>query len=310
MTGSYKLASFEIAGETRAGILVGDRLYDAAALTGMQADATVLGILEDWAAADARLGAAADRAPDSGARSYPRDKMRLRAPVLWPSAIYCAGSNYADHSAEMTRANNLAPEPDPRALGLKPWHFLKAARSSVSDPGAVVRTSHYSTMMDWEIELVAVIGPAAKDVSIENALAHVAGYTIANDLSARDRRRRPHVSDTSPFKADWIAHKSFDGSCPVGPWIAPAKDIGDPQALKLTLSVNGAVKQDSSTSKMIFSVAEQIAHLSASVTLQPGDLILTGTPAGVGAARQEFLQPGDAVTLSIEGIGTLAHSIC
>lgn len=306
---SYKLATADVAGSARAAIVIDDVAYDAAALTGVPEDRTVLGILEDWDSAKARLATAIGLRDASGVKPAPVRGLPLRAPVLWPSAIYCAGSNYADHSAEMTRVNGLPPEPDPRALGLEPWHFLKAPRSCVSDPGSVVRTSHYSAMMDWEIELVAVIGRAAKDVSTATALDYVAGYTIANDLSARDLRRRPHVSDVSPFKADWVSHKSFDGSCPLGPWIVPAEQIGDPQDLTLKLAVNGVPKQDSSSSQMIFTVAEQVAYLSKRVTLWPGDLVLTGTPAGVGNARGEFLKAGDVVTLSIEGIGTLTHSI-
>ena len=133
-----------------------------------------------------------------------------------------------------------------------------------------------------------MIGRPAKHVPMEKALSYVAGYTVANDLSARDRGRRPHIADTSPFKADWVAHKSFDGSCPLGPWIVPASDIKDPQNLAIKLWVNGEIKQDSNTGKMIFNLAEQIAHLSSRLTLHPGDLILTGTPAGVGAGRGEY----------------------
>src|SRR5262249_21657175 len=150
-------------------------------------------------------------------------------------------------------------------------------------------------MMDWEAELTAVIGRPAKNVTLDKALSCVAGYTIANDLSARDVFRRPHVSDTSPFKFDWLSQKVFDGACPLGPWIVPADDVPDPQTLGMKLWVNDVIKQDSNTSGMIFTLAEQIAHLSSRVTLYPGDLILTGTPAGVGMARKEFLKTGDVV---------------
>ena len=195
-----------------------------------------------------------------------------------------------------------------KELGEKPWHFVKTSRGSVVGPGTKVRLPLFSQMVDWEVELAAVIGKAAKDVPVEKALDYVAGYTIANDLSARDMGRRPHISDTSPFKADWVAHKSFDGSCPLGPWIVPAGDIPDPQNLGLKLWVNGVIKQDSHTSKMIFTLAEQIAHLSTRLTLQPGDLILTGTPAGVGLARKEFLKAGDVVKVWVEGVGTLTNT--
>ena len=179
----------------------------------------------------------------------------------------------------MARHLNRPLEPDPHTLGLKAWHFLKAGRA-LADPGATVKISGISEEVDWEVELAAVIGRAAKNVPKEKALSYVAGYTAANDLSARDRGRRAKVSDTSPFKADWIKHKTFEGSCPLGPWIVPAADIGDPQNLGLKLWVNDVLKQDSNTKDMIFTLAEQIERLSDGMTLYPGDLILTGTPAG------------------------------
>jgi 2-keto-4-pentenoate hydratase/2-oxohepta-3-ene-1,7-dioic acid hydratase in catechol pathway len=302
---SYKLATYATADGPRTGIVIGEELVDAARLTGTAADATVLGIVQDWAAAHGRLAESAARAAPGAGR--PLAKVRLLAPILWPSAIYCAGANYADHAAEMARASGRAPEPDPHKLGARPWHFLKAGRSTLAGDGDTVRISDVSKTMDWEIELAAVIGRAAKNVPLAGALDHVAGYTIANDLSARDMGRRPQVSETSPFRFDWLAHKSFDGSCPLGPWIVPSRDIPDPQRLGLKLWVNDVVKQESNTSQMIFSLAEQIEHLSSRITLQPGDVILTGTPAGVGAARGEFLKAGDVVRLWIEKIGTLTN---
>jgi 2-keto-4-pentenoate hydratase/2-oxohepta-3-ene-1,7-dioic acid hydratase in catechol pathway len=302
---SYKLATYAGTAGPRAGIVIADELFDAAQLTGRVSDATVLGILQEWASARDRLTESAARAaPGAG---QPLAKVQLLAPILWPSAIYCAGANYADHAAEMARASGRAPEPDPHALGAKPWHFLKAGRSTLAADGDAIRISDVSKTMDWEIELAAVLGRPARNVPVTRALDHVAGYTIANDLSARDMGRRAHVSETSPFRFDWVAHKSFDGSCPLGPWIVPCDEIPNPQELGLKLWVNDVVKQESNTSQMIFSLAEQIAHLSSRVTLQPGDVILTGTPAGVGAARGEFLKAGDVVRLWIENIGTLTN---
>jgi 2-keto-4-pentenoate hydratase/2-oxohepta-3-ene-1,7-dioic acid hydratase in catechol pathway len=164
-------------------------------------------------------------------------------------------------------------------------------------------------MVDWEVELAAVIGKTAKDVPVEKALDCVAGYTIANDLSARDVMKREKNPATSPFHYDWLSQKCFDGSCPLGPWIVPSSDLAYPQNLALKLWVNDTLMQDSLTSKMIFSTAEQIAMLSSRVTLYPGDLVLTGTPAGVGTPRRLFLKPGDTVKLWIEGIGELSHSM-
>jgi 2-keto-4-pentenoate hydratase/2-oxohepta-3-ene-1,7-dioic acid hydratase in catechol pathway len=307
-TAGYKLATYQSSDGPRAGLVVDDKVFDAAKLTGNAAYASVIGILEDWKAAEGALRAAAVKAAKSKVQSRPLKGTKLLAPVLWPSAIFCAGANYADHVAEMNKAHGRPPEPDPHTLGLQSWHFIKASRS-LSHPGATVKISDYSKMMDWEIELAAVIGRKAKNVPQKSALAYVAGYTAANDLSARDRGRRPHVPDTSPFKADWVAHKSFDGSCPLGPWIVPASDIPDPQNLGLKLWVNDVLKQDSSTSRMIFNLAEQIAHLSSRLTLHPGDLILTGTPAGVGAGRAEFLKAGDVVKIWIERIGGLTSKM-
>jgi 2-keto-4-pentenoate hydratase/2-oxohepta-3-ene-1,7-dioic acid hydratase in catechol pathway len=161
--------------------------------------------------------------------------------------------------------------------------------------------------MDWEIELAAVIGRPAKDVPLAKALSYVAGYTVANDLSARDRGRRANMSPTSFFKMDWTKHKTFEGSCPLGPWIVPAGDIADPQNLGLKLWINSELKQDSNSGKMLFSLAEQIEQLSINMTLHPGDLILTGTPSGTGAESGTFLKAGDVVKLWIEGIGELEN---
>ncbi|HEY6257488.1 MAG TPA: fumarylacetoacetate hydrolase family protein [Xanthobacteraceae bacterium] len=304
----YRLATYQSADGPRAGLVVDDKVFDAAKLTGKAAYASVIGILEDWKAAAPALKAAAGKAPKSRVAGRSLKATRLLAPVLWPSAIFCAGANYADHVAEMNKAQGRPGEPDPHTLGLTSWHFIKASRS-LAHPGATVKISDYSKMMDWEIELAAVIGRKAKNVPQASALAYVAGYTAANDLSARDRGRRPHVPDTSPFKADWVAHKSFDGSCPLGPWIVPASDIPDPQNLGLKLWVNDVLKQDSNTGQMIFNLAEQIAHLSSRLTLHPGDLILTGTPAGVGAGRGEFLKAGDVVKIWIEGIGSITNKM-
>ena len=146
-------------------------------------------------------------------------------------------------------------------------------------------------------------------MSVDKALACVAGYTIANDLSARDVMKRHKNPPASPFHYDWLSQKCFDGACPLGPWIVPAGDIPDPQKLALKLWINDELMQDSHTGRMIFDTAEQIATLSSRVTLHPGDLVLTGTPAGVGMGRGRFLKPGDGVRLWIEDIGELSHTL-
>jgi len=307
----YKLLSFRVGQGARAGVLLGDTVYDAAKITGVVAHSSVLGMLEDWSRVR-RLLARASKQIESGkarSRGVPLKRVRLLAPVLYPGAIYCAGANYTDHMAEMARAQGQTPGPTMKELGEKPWHFVKTSRSSVVGPGARVKLPAYSQMVDWEVELAAVIGKVARDVPVERALEYVAGYTIANDLSARDVMRRDKNPATSPFHYDWLSQKCFDGSCPLGPWIVPADEVPDPQNLGLKLWVNERLMQDSNTSKMIFDTAEQIAMLSSRVTLQPGDLVLTGTPAGVGMPRRLFLKAGDTVKLWIESIGELSHTM-
>lgn len=306
--GRHKLVTYETARGPRAGVVFNDAVFDLAELTGKSSYTTMLGVLEDWSTAEALVEKTASKLSSGATTSSPLANVRLLAPVLYPSAIFCAGANYSDHMSEMARVFNLRAQPDPRKAGLAPWHFLKASRTVAPADGRIPIPAGIK-MLDWEAELAAVIGCAAKNVPAERALDYVAGYTVANDLSARDFTMRPNVPESSPFRYDWISQKSFDGACPVGPWIVPARQIPDPQALGIRLWVNDVLKQDSHTSKMIFSLAEQIAYLSARLTLHPGDLILTGTPAGVGLARKEFLKSGDVVRVWIEQIGTLSNTL-
>lgn len=303
---SYRLLTYRSAKGPRAGLAVGERLFDAAALARNTAYSSVLSILQDWRAARPALKKAAATAARSRLKSMPLSKARLLAPVLWPSAIYCAGANYSDHMLEMARLQGIPPAPDPHEVGLKPWHFIKASRSVTGDK-AVVTLPSSSKAIDWEAELGAVIGRTAKNVPLGKALDYVAGYTVANELSARDLGKRMQLPDSSPFKWDWVGQKCFDGACPIGPWIVPTDQIADPQALGIKLWVNDTIKQDSNTRDMIFTLAEQIEQLSARITLHPGDIILTGTPAGVGAARREFLKPGDVTKVWVENVGTLTN---
>jgi 2-keto-4-pentenoate hydratase/2-oxohepta-3-ene-1,7-dioic acid hydratase in catechol pathway len=308
---TYRLLTFLSGREARAGLLVDGKVYDAARVSGVPAWSTTLAALQEWTKAHRAFADAAKRivAGKSRAQGTPVGRAKLLAPVLYPGQIYCAGANYRDHVAEMDRAQGREPGPTLKDLGEKPWHFIKTGRASVVGNGAVVKLPAYSSAVDWEIELTAVIGKVAKDVSVEKALSCVAGYTIANDLSARDVMKRMAAPPTSPFAFDWISQKCFDGACPLGPWIVPAAEIRDPHNLGLKLWVGEELMQDSTTSNLIFNVAEQIAMLSSRVTLRPGDLILTGTPAGVGMGRKRFLRPGETVKLWIEGIGELQHSV-
>jgi 2-keto-4-pentenoate hydratase/2-oxohepta-3-ene-1,7-dioic acid hydratase in catechol pathway len=301
----YQLATIETAQGPRAAIVVADRVIEVAKTTGRREDESVVGLLQDWRASQPRLDDLAGKAAVAG---LPLGAVKLLAPIPRPTAIYCAGANYADHAAEMARKNGEEPPPDPHTLGLRSWHFIKVGHC-VTGPGSSVRLPPRSRKVDWEAELAVVIGFKATAVAEQDAMNHVAGYTIAVDLSARDLGRRAQVPDSSPFKHDWVAHKCFDGSCPLGPWITLARDIGNPHDLGIELDVNGIVKQKSNSGKMIFNIAEQIADLSADVTLYPGDVILTGTPAGVGAGRGEFLKSGDVVRVQIDEIGELVTTM-
>ena len=305
---SYILVTYRSDKGPRAGIAVSDKLFDAAALTRKAGYASVLAILNDWSSAKAVLKKAAAGAAKSRLKSRPLARARLLAPVLWPSAIYCAGANYSDHMMEMAKLQNIPPAPDPHEVGLKPWHFIKASRSVAGDK-ATVKLPKSSNAIDWEAELGAVIGKTAKNVPLAKALDYVAGYMVANELSARDLGKRNQLPDSSPFKWDWVGQKCFDDACPIGPGIVPASDIKDPQKLGIKLWVNDVIKQDSNTSDMIFTLAEQIEQLSSRITLHPGDVILTGTPAGVGAARKEFLKAGDVTKVWVENVGTLTNKM-
>jgi 2-keto-4-pentenoate hydratase/2-oxohepta-3-ene-1,7-dioic acid hydratase in catechol pathway len=302
---TFTLATIDTASGPHAAIVVADRVIDIAAATGDARDASMLHILATWAEALPRLDALAAKAAASGA---PLAQAKLLAPILNPGAIFCAGSNYADHAAEMAARSGQPAPPDPHTLGLRSWHFIKTMHC-ITGPGATVIMQPRSKKIDWEIELALIIGKTARNVAEADALDYVAGYMVANDLSARDLGAREGLPATSSFKNDWIAHKNWDGSCPLGPWITLARDVPNPHDLGMVLEVNGVVKQDSNTKHMIFNINEQIADLSRNFTLHPGDIILTGTPAGVGAGRGEFLQKGDVVKLRIDHLGELTNTM-
>ena len=222
----------------------------------------------------------------------------LLAPIPRPRKnVMCLGLNYADHAAE-----SLAAHGRPLELPQHPVVFTKAVTSVTAHGADIVVDSTLTTQLDWEVELAVIIGRGGRRIPKEHALEHVFGYTVLNDLSARDLQFR---------HKQYFLGKSLDGACPMGPWIVTADEIPDPQQLDLCCRVNGEVKQASNTRHQIFSVAEVIAVLSRSMSLEPGDIIATGTPAGVGFARTppEFLQPGDIVECEVSDIGTLRNRI-
>ena len=299
---TYQLATIQTSEGPRAAMILDGRAVDVAKATGRRSDETVLGLLEDMDASLARLDALAATNPQGPAVA----DVTLLSPIPLPPGIYCAGSNYADHAREMAKANGREPPKDPHELGQRSWHFIKTSRSAIGT-GAIIPMPAHSKKLDWEAELGVVIGRPCRNVSEEKALDYVAGYLIGNDLSARDLSRRAGMPENSSFRNDWMAHKSFDGACPLGPWITLARDVPDPHNLKMRLDVNGVLKQDSNTGEMIFDIREQIADLSGRMTLMPGDIILTGTPAGVGNGRGEYLKSGDVVTIQIETLGEISN---
>lgn len=234
-------------------------------------------------------GRSADRQP--GAESVPLDEVRLHAPVERPSKVIGIGLNYSDHAAETGAAI-----PD------KPIVFAKYPNTIVG-PGDAIRIPAITEQADYEAELAVVIGRAARHVEPEDALDHVFGYMNANDVSSRDLQ----FSEGG----QWTRSKSLDTFAPIGPYLVSREDVPDPQNLSIKSTLNGEVMQEGTTSKMIFSVAEVISFLSKGMTLEPGDIILTGTPPGVGVARdpQVFLKGGDEVTIEVEGLGALTNPV-
>jgi 2-keto-4-pentenoate hydratase/2-oxohepta-3-ene-1,7-dioic acid hydratase in catechol pathway len=216
----------------------------------------------------------------------PRDGL----PIARPSKIICAGLNYRDHAEEQGLA-----------LPDRPLLFAKWPNALIG-PGEPIVLPRLSSEIDYEAELGVVIGQRVRGVSVEHALEAVAGFVCLNDVTARDLQ----FTD-----GQWTRSKSFDTFCPVGPELVPAAALSDPQSLRIRCLLNGEVLQDSSTANMVFSVAELIAFASEAIELEPGDLIATGTPAGVGYTRepQRFLRPGDEVTIEIDGIGALTNPV-
>ena len=189
---------------------------------------------------------------------------------------------------------------------VQPYFFLKSPPHCVIGPGADIPLPSVSKMVDWEAEFAVVIGKKGRHIPVGKAFDHIAGYTIMNDLSARDRGKR---DDWPRFSTDWFSHKVFDGSAPMGPWITPADQIADPYKCRMQLWVNEEKMQDEYISDLIFDIAEQIEWLSRTMTLLPGDVVSTGTPSGVGRPRGIFLKPGDTVRIEVDGIGTLTNPV-
>jgi 2-keto-4-pentenoate hydratase/2-oxohepta-3-ene-1,7-dioic acid hydratase in catechol pathway len=272
-----KLALYEDGSPPQTGMVVGDRIIPTG-LTGSMVD-----LIAQWDDVHENL-----RERAQSEVGLPLSTVRLLAPVARPGKIFAIGLNYADHIAE-----SKAETPQQQV-----W-FTKAV-TSVNGPFDPVQIPRTSQFVDYEAELVAVIGKAGKHIARENAASHVFGYCVGNDVTERAWQLRT---------PQWSLGKSFDTHAPYGPWITTGDEIGDVHALDLTCRVNDEVRQASNTRHLVFDLFAQIEHLSQAMTLEPGDLIFTGTPGGVGAAMTppQFLKSGDVVRCEIQGLGHIEN---
>ena len=288
---SYRIGMIELAGQATP---IADFDGSVVRVADLAPDAprSVQAMLADWPRWHATLADARGR---TDARPLDLTAARWLPPIEAPPKLVCIGINYRDHIAEMGRA----------ALPEFPYSFLRPATCLAAHEQSIVLPGG-PRMIDWEAELGVVIGRRARDVRGEDALAAVGFYTVVNDLSARD------WIESAPFVGiDWVMQKAWDQFQPTGPWLTPAAFVPDPQALPIRLSVNGLVKQESNTAQMVFGVRQIVEHLSRMMTLEPGDLIATGTPAGVGFGRspREFLHAGDMVEVTVGPLGTLRNRL-
>ena len=283
-----RLATIETPNGPRAAVLQGTSYVDIQA-TRPDLPATVRRLLEGGPAA---LGGAAEAAERPDAVRYPAAEVRLLPPVPDPPKIVCIGLNYRDHAAE-------SGAPIPR----EPVLFSKF-NTALTGSEAPIVLPPVSREVDYEAELVLVVGKAGRFVKAATAMEYLAGYTIGHDVSARDWQLKKDGKQ-------WLAGKTFDTFAPTGPYLVTADEVPDPHNLAIRLRLNGQTMQDSTTRQMIFTAADLLAYISQVVTLQPGDLIFTGTPPGVGVARKPpvFLKPGDVVEVEVERLGVLRNPV-
>ncbi|MGJ7531106.1 fumarylacetoacetate hydrolase family protein [Variovorax sp. GB1P17] len=300
----FGIATYESADhKRRTGLVVDGKVYDAnealesAAQSVRIPEGGLAGLLSEWATLNepvlGAFSAAAAAIQKNGAKAQTG---ALGVPYQ-PARIFATASNFYEHAAEM--GTKLAARSES-----SPYIFMKAETSVTPTRTAVVMPPN-TERLDWEVELAVVIGQGGRHIPVERAHEHIAGYMVINDISARDLNRRTDY----PFSHDWFRGKSFDTFAPLGPWFVPRDCIGDPQKLRMRLTVNGETMQDASAEGMIFNIAEQIAYLSGIVTLRGGDLIATGTPTGVGMGRGVYLKPGDVMVASIDQIGSIENHV-
>jgi 2-keto-4-pentenoate hydratase/2-oxohepta-3-ene-1,7-dioic acid hydratase in catechol pathway len=277
------------AGESRAGALAGDQVVELPVKAG-----GVLDLVQRWEEVEPVLR---KFDPASAPTVVYAD---LDLPLRYPPKVLCSATNYYAHMREMK------VDRDPAA---RPYFFLKPPTTALVGPDQpILVPADPAAKVDWEAELAVVIGRRARHVSEKDALSFVAGYSAINDVSLRGPHRVQHPIGI-PFEWDWLASKGADRSTPLGPGVRPAFLVDDPQRLELRLWVNGELKQEANTSDMIDSVAALIAAASEILTLEPGDVIATGTPDGVGLPRGEFLRPGDVVEMEVGDFGRLRNPV-
>jgi len=294
-----KLVTFKDGLRVTVGVAHADRVVSLRDLLGWDVGSDMREIIERFGDVDLVHDVAT--ALENPRGGLPLAKVQLLAPICPPRNVFCVGWNYAEHFKEGKDgrgADALQQIPDHPAL------FTKNPDAIVGPDAPVWYPAPYSEQLDWEVELALIIGRQGRDVSEANAFDHIFGYTVANDVSVRDIQRSWHGGQ-------WFKGKNFDSHLPLGPWIVTADEIRDPQGLRLTSRVNGVTKQDSNTRHMVFNISRIVSELSAGMTLHPGDVIITGTPEGVGMGRTppEWLKPGDVMEMEIEGIGVLRNTV-
>jgi 2-keto-4-pentenoate hydratase/2-oxohepta-3-ene-1,7-dioic acid hydratase in catechol pathway len=293
-----RVASFLVDGRPRVAIVASDQTLVPVAdlVTGAPAD------MLDLLAAGPGVWDQLRSAGSSARGGQPLASARLIAPVPTPRRnVFCVGWNYLEHFAE--GQGMRGPNDDAQQIPDYPALFSKQPGCVVGPDARVWHSAPISDQLDWEVELALVIGTPGRDIPEERAYEHIFGYTVANDVSVRDVQRR--------HGGQWFKGKNFDTHCPLGPWIVTSDEIGDPHQLRITLRVNGTTKQDSNTSFMAFRIPRIVKEISAGLRLEAGDVILTGTPSGVGFARKppEFLKVGDVMEAEVERIGVLRNTV-
>lgn len=283
-----KLATFVHEGVERAGVVVGDRIV----ATG---DDSLLALIQAGPEALAAARKLVEAAGTSG--GYPLHAVSLRPPIPNPLRnVFCVGRNYRLHIEEGARARGAAVD-----YPVVPEFFTKATHT-VCGPGDEVRLPGITQKLDYEVELAFVIGKRGRDIKAQDAAAHTLGYMVLNDVTARDLQRG---------HGQWFKGKSLDTTCPVGPWLVTSDEFDAGADHRIWLSVNGEMRQDSLTTDMVFDCAAILEHLSAGLTVEPGDIITTGTPSGVGLGMepQVWLRDGDVMEAGIDGIGSITNTI-